>query len=279
MSKLKSSESRKNQLPLIITLLLIVIFIFIGGLIVLYLNPEILMTNTANKLTGKDFVETENAIRGNVLSIGGAIFIVGTLLVNIVQTRISAETLNLTLEKLESEKEKEWRNKVEDAYVEWAEAFLSATRNGIYIARYTFNKDKQKEEEARRKHSTDDLIRQKATRRILMFERRKQVLEKFNEINNYPYPHYPIIKHIEDKKQREDADTCFWHRANDNEQIKGYFYGITEQRLTKFFYWISNPDKPLEIPSFNDYLEFVKDKIPELTNVIKAYYKQYNVSI
>lgn len=103
MNNSESAKSNNNRLPLIITLLLGVIFI---GLTALYLNPQILMTDTAKTLKGKDFVDTENTIRGNVLSTGGAIFIVATLWVSIVQTGISEKTLNATLKQLESERER-----------------------------------------------------------------------------------------------------------------------------------------------------------------------------
>lgn len=290
LSKMNNSESAKsnnNRLPLIITLLLGVIFI---GLTALYLNPQILMTDTAKTLKGKDFVETENTIRGNVLSIGGAIFIVATLWVSIVQTGISEKTLNATLKQLESERErgwkqldlerqkvdqereKEWKNKVEEAYIEWDEAFLSGTKNGIYIVRYRVNGDSKKEEEAKREHSTDHFIREKATLRILMFEQRDRVLEIFKNINKYPYPHYPITKNIEDKKQREEAKTLFWNIANRNEKIIGYFYGITQERLTNFCDWISNPDDEFELPNFNNYLDVIKEEVPPIKNLIEKHY-------
>lgn len=289
-----SSDNKKTSL--------IITVVTSGVLVILclfYLNPQILMTDTAKKLTEKDLVETENTIRGNVLSVGGAVFILGTLLVSIVQTGISQKNLNATLEqlnlerktakenlnlalnqfKLESErvsheKEREWKNKVEAAYIEWAEAFLSATKQEIYIVRYRVKEDKQKKDEAKREHSTCHFIREKAVLRILMFEQRKRkpkpVVERFEEINKYPYPHYPIIKNIDDKNQKKDAETLFWDTANRNEKIIGNFYGVTKERLTKFCNWITNPEDEFEMPTFHNYLETVKTEIPALTSVIET---------
>ncbi|MDJ0796967.1 MAG: hypothetical protein QNJ51_09045 [Calothrix sp. MO_167.B12] len=45
-----------------------------------YLNPQTFMTNAGKKLTGKDFVDTENSVRANALSVGSAFFVLGTLL-------------------------------------------------------------------------------------------------------------------------------------------------------------------------------------------------------
>ena len=267
-----SSDNKKTTL--------IITVVTSGVLVILclfYLKPQILMTDTAKRLTGKDFVNTENAIRENVLSVGGAVIILGTLWVSIVQTGILETQVSL-------EKEREWKSKVEPAYIEWAEAFLSATRQAIYIIRYRVNEDNQKKEEAERDYRRNHFIRQKVTLKILMFEQRKgkeetPVLDRFNEINKYPYPHYPITENIENKKQREEVSSLFWNTADRNDKIIGHFHGITEQRITRFCDWISSPDSEFEMPTFHDYLETVKTEIPALTSVIETILNKVPMSI
>ena len=159
---------------------------------------------------------------------------------------------------------------MQDAYIEWAVAFLSGVKAGEDIVKYQDDADKKQEADS--KHSLHHFIREKATLRIKFFEKRSKVLEIFEEINKYPYPYYPIIEHIKYKKDKEDYELLFYNEANKDkdskETITGHFYGITKDRLTAFCAWISNPDQKSEIPSFNNYLELVKHKIPELAKVM-----------
>ena len=54
--------------------------------------------------------------------------------------------------------------------------------------------------------------------------------------------------------------------------IIGYFYGITQERLTKFCDWISNPDDEFELPNFNNYLDVIKEEVPPIKNLIEKHY-------
>ena len=258
------------------------VILFTCGFYWVYMNPKMLMTGTAKALKGKEFVEAENSVRQNVLSVAGAIFILGTLWISIVQTGISEETLKVTLkqleqerergqkqlelerDKVEQEKELEWKNKIEAAYLEWAEAFLYATSKNIYEVRCRQKGDQAQKEEARKEFSNYHLIREKATLRILIFEPREKVLNVFKEINKYPYPHYPITQGIENKKEREKASKFFWDIADKDEEIIGYFHGTIKKRLASFCDWVSEPNPEFKMPSFNHYLKYVEEKIPTL---------------
>ena len=246
----------------------LVILVMLCGLLTLYMNPQILMTDTAKTLTDEKLVAAENAVRGNVLSVGGAIFVFASLWLSILQTNIALNQAELERQKAQDEKDKEWKNKVEEAYIKWAEAFLTQTKSGVHRIRY--REDKRKQEESQKEHSNQDFLREKFTLRILSCEKRQLVHDTFKEINTYPYPHYPIIKKIKDKAKRKEVEKRFWEIADYNEKIAGHFYGVTKKRLTAFCDWMSNPDAPLEIPNFNSYLKFVKETIPDLTEVIDS---------
>ena len=279
----KSNLIVRYIFPLVLGILLAI------GVCVFYINPQRLMTDTAKALTGKELVDAENAVRGNVLYVAGAIFVLGTLWINVVQTGIAEATLKATMKQLDqeskrgqeninialqqlklerdkfiNEQKKEWKNKVEQAYLEWAEAFLSGTSDLIHIVRYRKHGEIDKKEEAKKDHSYHHFIRQKVTFKILMLEQREKVREIFNEINQYPYPHYPILQSIEDKKEKEKAEKIFWDIANRDDQIIGYFYGTIKERLTKFCDWITAPDEEFEMPDFEDYKKYVEERIPAL---------------
>ena len=270
---------KANESNLIVRYIVPIVFgiLLATGVCVFYINPQRLMTDTAKALTEKELVDAENAVRGNILYVAGAIFVLGTLWINIVQTGISEAALNqgqenikiarkqLDLEKDKfDEQKKEWKNQVEQAYLEWAEAFLYGTLKLIHVVRYRKNGETDKKEGAKKEHSYHHFIREKVTLKILMLEQREKVRESFNKINQYPYPHYPIIQSIEDKKEKENAERIFWDIANEDDQIIGYFYGKIKERLTKFCDWITDPNEEFEMPDFEDYKKYVEERIPAL---------------
>jgi hypothetical protein len=276
------SDKNSNNLAVkkILSIFLFILFAFVFYWI--YMRPHLLMTDTARNLKGKELVEAENSVRGNVLSVAGAIFVIGTLWISIVQTGISEETLKVTLKQLEQERERgqteleierqkvahdkeiEWKNKVEAAYIEWAEAFLYATSKGIYLARCKEKGDDIKTEETQKEFSNYHLIREKSTLRILIFEQREEVINIFKEINKYPYPHYPITQEIKDEAEKERVRKIFWNVADKDEKIIQYFHGIIKRRLAYFCDWIGNPSEGFHLPSFEHYLRYVEEKIPAL---------------
>lgn len=250
----KEQESQKdNQIFNNIFFYSFLIILLVSGLYLSYMNPETFMTNAAKELEGKEYVTAQNVVRGNVLSVGGAIFVFGTLWIKLTQLKL--------------EKQREWKPQVEAFYGEWAGIFLSLTRAGELLAKA---KHYHNEEEARLQQLFDnyDLQRRQITFKILMLEQRPNVIEKFKEINKYSHPHYPIVKQI--KNEQEKFRKSFWDMAYNDEHIIGYFYGVTQQRLMWFCDWISNPEEKLEMPNFDDYLKYVKMKIPALAKQIET---------
>lgn len=279
-----SNNNRKNFLK--ITFVEIAIFVVISIISVtlcyLYLNPKILMTNTAKRLPDEKFVEAENAIRGNILTVSGTIFILVTLGINIFQIWISREaerqTLYLALDQFKLEKQKEWRTQAENFYGEWAGIFLSQTRIGIELARAKAFHNTNEIDRLQKIFEDYNFQRKKKQFGILMLETRENVINNFKEINKYALPHDPIAKLsdqimevIKKDPEQNKIIRIFWDDLADKDYgtTVSFFYECTEKRLNKFCEWVSNPDEPFEMPNFNDYIDYIKTTSPNLAKHIE----------
>ena len=210
------------------------------------MNPHPFLTESGRALRDKELVDAENAVRENVVYLAGAILVIGTL-------AASFKTLELERKKFASEKEKEWKEKVQEAYSEWAGLFLSATRIGIEIVDSRKAKDEPRKIKAQQIFEDYNLKIEIITFRILMLERRKNVLSAFKAINADKYPHYPIPDEAIKEK--------FWEFAKKDRDIIGHFHGLIKWRLTTFFDWLSAPDdSEFLLPSKQGYLDFVEQK-------------------
>ena len=242
------------------------------GLFWVYVNPQKFMTDTGKTLVGKELFDAENAVRGNTLSVGSTILILGTLWANFSK-------LDIERTKIKQEKEKEWRTQVESFYGEWSGIFLSQTKIGIELAKMKSVGNTDEINRLQKIFEDYNLQRRKMQFKILMLEKRENVINIFKEINQYALPHEPIIK-IEERieeilKKNPEQDPklrTFWDELadKDNGTTVGLFHGIIEKRLTKFCEWISNPDDPFEMPNFEDYIEYVKEKKPAIAAFIST---------
>ena len=229
-----------------------------------YMCPQNFMTKEGKRLIGKELVDAENAVRKNAVSVGGAIFVVATLLV-------SLSRLNIERTKIKQEKEKEWRIQVERFYGEWAEIFLSQTRIGIELAKAKCGRT---DEINRLQKVFDDwdFQRRKIQFKILTLEKREHVMSAFKEINKYALPHEPIVRldyRIEEilkspPEQNKKLRT-FWDKLADKDDgvTVDLFHQFTEKRLTAFCEWISHPDDPFQMPKFDD-IKYVQEREPSL---------------
>lgn len=269
MTNQTDNQISKNIIYVLLSILLGCLFL---GAVWAYMRPQKFMTDTGKKLIGKELVEAENAVRGNAISVGGAIFIVGTLLVSFIN-------IDIERTKIRQEKEKEWRTQVESFYGEWAGIFLSQTRIGIELARAKCNNriNNCTNEVNRLQKAFDDLDlqRRKLQFRILTLEKRENVMSGFKEISQYAFPHEPIVKLdyrsdklLKSSPEQNDKLRIFWDDLADNDYgtTVDLFHRFTEKRLTAFCEWISNTNDSFQMPNFDDYIKYVTEKKPALAD-------------